>query len=64
MALVNGLFEPLFTCIGLGQLEAKVDSVKLPFTYVNILIHSHMETRERVIGKQCKPRSDATSCGI
>ena len=28
------------------------------------LSYSYLETRERVIGKHCRPRSDATSCGI
>ena len=25
---------------------------------------SYLKTRKRVIGKQCRPRSDATSCGV
>ena len=28
------------------------------------LTHSYMEILKWVIGKQCRPRSDATSCGI
>ena len=28
------------------------------------LTHSHLETSKRVIGKQCRPRSDATKCGV
>ena len=30
---------------------------------IKIFTHSYLETRERVIGKQCIPRSDATYCG-
>ena len=26
----------------------------------NISIHSYLKTRKRVMGKQCRPRSDAT----
>ena len=29
-----------------------------------ILTHSYRETHKRVIGKQCKPRSDATHSDI
>ena len=29
-----------------------------------ILNHFSLETHKRVIGKQCRPRSDATKCNI
>ena len=32
--------------------------------YTKRLTHSYLETRKRVIGKQCRPRSDTISCGI
>ena len=45
--------------------------VKLPDKYISkvfsqrlILTHCSLETSKRVIGKQCKPKSDATECGI
>ena len=27
---------------------------------ISLLTHSYLETRKRVLGKECRPRSDAT----
>ena len=40
---------------------------KFPGKYeikLHCLTHLYLETRKRVIGKQCRPRSDATYCGV
>ena len=34
------------------------------YTTNNILTHCYQVTHKRVIGKQYRPRSDATSCGV
>ena len=33
----------------------------LEFLHVHVLTHSYLDARKRVIGKQCRPRSDAIS---
>ena len=50
--------KPWFNCYISFYAELKEIFWKLSST------HSHLETCKSVIGKQCRPRSDATLCGI
>ena len=36
----------------------------LLFEQILSLTHSYLETHKSVLGKQCRPRSDATLCGV
>ena len=46
----------------LKNAETKIITYKSQVTFE--LTHCSRETRKRVIGKQCRPRSDATECSI